>query len=109
MAGTTPGTCASRFHGSDRDMRDAYLATIGGRVKRALVNHLLDRLREWDRASATGVDRFAGISQHIVERIGASYGREAEVVYPPLLHMVASAFGNMPFSVTAVPKKAGKM
>ena len=23
---------ASRFHGSDRDMRDAYLATIGGRV-----------------------------------------------------------------------------
>jgi glycosyltransferase involved in cell wall biosynthesis len=66
------------------DLRDAYLATVGGRVKRALVNHLLDRLREWDRASATAVDRFAGISRHIVERIGASYGREAEVVYPPV-------------------------
>ena len=58
------------------DLREAYLASVGGRVKRALVNHLLDRLREWDRASATGVDRFAGISGYIVERIGASYGRD---------------------------------
>ena len=66
------------------DLREAYLATVGGRVKRALVNHVLDRLRDWDRASASGVDRFAGISSHIVERIGASYGREAAVVYPPV-------------------------
>jgi len=66
------------------DLREAYLATVGGRIKRALVNHLLDRLREWDRASANRVDRFAGISRHIVERIRASYGREADVVYPPV-------------------------
>ena len=66
------------------DLRDAYLATVGGRVKRALVNRVLDRLRKWDRASAIEVDRFAGISRYVVERIGASYGREAEVVYPPV-------------------------
>ena len=66
------------------DLRDDYLATISGRVKRAVVNRLLDRLREWDRVSTAGVDRFAGISRHIAERIRASYGREAEVVYPPI-------------------------
>ena len=66
------------------DLRDTYLATVTGRVKRALANRLLDRLREWDRVNAIGVDRFAGISRHIVERIRASYGRDAEIVYPPI-------------------------
>jgi glycosyltransferase involved in cell wall biosynthesis len=66
------------------DLREAYLAAVGGRVKRALVNRVLDRLRDWDRASASGVDRFAGISRYIVERIGACYDRDAAVVYPPV-------------------------
>ena len=66
------------------DLRGAYLASVGGGFRRALVNHLLDRLRDWDRGSASRVDRFAGISGYIVERIGASYGRAAAVVYPPV-------------------------
>ena len=66
------------------DLRDAYLATVGGAFRRALVNRLLDRLRDWDRAARSRVDRFAGISGYIAERIRASYGRVAAVVYPPV-------------------------
>ena len=66
------------------DLRDAYLAASAAGSSARSSNRVLDRLRKWDRASAIGVDRFAGISRYVVERIGASYGREAEVVYPPV-------------------------
>jgi glycosyltransferase involved in cell wall biosynthesis len=65
------------------DLRDAYLGTAT-RLKRMLANRALDRLRVWDRASAAGVDRFAGISSFIAERIRTSYGRDAQVLYPPV-------------------------
>ncbi len=65
------------------DLREAYLGSTT-RLKRALANRVLDRLRVWDRASAAGVDRFAGISSYIVARIQANYGRAAQVLYPPV-------------------------
>ena len=65
------------------DLREAYLGSAT-RLKRALADRALDRLRVWDRASAAGVDRFAGISAYIAARIRTSYGREAEVLYPPV-------------------------
>jgi glycosyltransferase involved in cell wall biosynthesis len=41
-------------------------------------------LRLWDVASAQRVDRFLAISQAVAARIRKYYGREAEVIYPPV-------------------------
>jgi len=41
-------------------------------------------LRIWDRQAAERVDRFIAISAHVQERIRRYYGRQADVVYPPL-------------------------
>jgi glycosyltransferase involved in cell wall biosynthesis len=41
-------------------------------------------LRAWDRRTAARVDRFVAISKHVRERIRAFYGRESDVVYPPV-------------------------
>lgn len=54
--------------------------------KRAAVAPLLWALRVWDRRASRRVDRFVAISRHVRERIGRFYGREADVVYPPVNH-----------------------
>ncbi|MBL7017122.1 MAG: glycosyltransferase [Kiritimatiellales bacterium] len=41
-------------------------------------------LRKWDLWSAAQVDRFIANSQFVADRIKRIYGRDAEVVYPPL-------------------------
>lgn len=41
-------------------------------------------LRYLDRRSAQGVDRFVGISGFVAQRIRRCYGRDADVVYPPV-------------------------
>jgi glycosyltransferase involved in cell wall biosynthesis len=41
-------------------------------------------LRRWDVATSRSVDRFIAISRHIRERIRTAYGRESDVVYPPV-------------------------
>ena len=53
-------------------------------VKRALVAPLLAALRAWDRRTAARVDRFVGISRAVCDRIRRFYGREADLVYPPV-------------------------
>lgn len=53
-------------------------------VKRALVSPLLAWLRRWDRRTAAGVNRFIGISEAVCGRIRRFYGREADLVYPPV-------------------------
>lgn len=53
-------------------------------LKRALLKPLLGGLRAWDRATAARVDRFVAISHHVRRRIELFYGREADVVYPPV-------------------------
>ncbi len=45
---------------------------------------LLGGLRRWDRRTAARVDRFVTLSEHVRDRIRRFYGREAEVVYPPV-------------------------
>ncbi len=64
-------------------MRHAY---FGGRVKglaaRAL-DALLDRIRDWDRASASRVHDFIAISEAVRGRIRECYGRDSVVIYPP--------------------------
>jgi len=41
-------------------------------------------LRWWDKRAAHSVDRFVGISHVAADRIRRSYGRPADVVYPPV-------------------------
>jgi len=53
-------------------------------VKALLARPLLAALRRWDRATAAGVTRFVAISRHVRKRIADFYGREADVVYPPV-------------------------
>jgi len=44
----------------------------------------LTALRAWDAASAARVDRFVANSSFVAQRIRAYYGRDAEVVHPPV-------------------------
>ena len=53
-------------------------------VRRMLLKPVLAGLRRWDRLSARRVDMFVAISQHVRDRIRRFYGRDAEVVYPPV-------------------------
>lgn len=65
------------------DLRDTYgsqgplLQSVALRVGGA-------PLRVVDRWGAAGVDRFIGISQCVAERIRRAYGRQSDVVYPPV-------------------------
>jgi glycosyltransferase involved in cell wall biosynthesis len=53
-------------------------------LKRAALAPVLAKLRSWDKASAARVDRFVAISEHVRRRIEACYGRETDVVFPPV-------------------------
>ena len=65
--------------------REAYLDGWSDRpVRRALAGLLLDRLRAWDRATATRVTHFVAISETVRERIARCYGRESRVIQPPV-------------------------
>jgi glycosyltransferase involved in cell wall biosynthesis len=44
----------------------------------------LSYLRVWDRQAASRVDEFVAISDFVRRRIGKYYGRESQVVYPPV-------------------------
>ncbi len=53
-------------------------------LKKALLSPALARLREWDRRASDRVDVFLTLSRHVQQRIKDFYGRESEVVYPPV-------------------------
>jgi glycosyltransferase involved in cell wall biosynthesis len=52
--------------------------------KARLVEHLLRRLRDWDRATAERVTHFVAISRTVQQRIAECYGRTSTVIYPPV-------------------------
>lgn len=43
-----------------------------------------EKLRAWDQATAGRPDHYIAISRHVANRIKDYYGREAEVIYPPV-------------------------
>ena len=53
-------------------------------VKKAVLSPILARLRDWDRKASERVDHFVTLSRHVQRRIKEFYGRESEVVYPPV-------------------------
>jgi glycosyltransferase involved in cell wall biosynthesis len=56
----------------------------GSPLKKAVIKPLLCSLRDWDKRTADRVDTFVTLSRHVQERIKKFYGRDADVVYPPV-------------------------
>jgi glycosyltransferase involved in cell wall biosynthesis len=55
-----------------------------GALTRLVMPWLSHRLRQWDMASASRVDRFAANSAFVRGRIRKYYGRDAAVIHPPV-------------------------
>jgi glycosyltransferase involved in cell wall biosynthesis len=55
-----------------------------GRLKRLAATIVTRRLRRWDAGTAHRVDRFIANSRFVAGRIHRYYGREAEVIHPPV-------------------------
>ncbi len=53
-------------------------------LKKLVLKPILAALRRWDRRVSGRVDRFVAISRHVRERIRTAYGRESDVVHPPV-------------------------
>jgi glycosyltransferase involved in cell wall biosynthesis len=65
--------------------REAYLQSWSDRpVRRAMAGSLLNRLQDWDLATARRVSHFVAISETIRDRIADCYHRESTVVPPPV-------------------------
>lgn len=68
------------------DLQHAYLRETGldrgflGAIARIVLHYA----RIWDTRTANGVDFFAANSEFISRRIRKAYGRDAEVIYPPV-------------------------
>lgn len=54
------------------------------KIKKSLLNPVLARMREWDLRASERVHRFVAISRHVRDRIQTYYGRESDVVFPPV-------------------------
>jgi glycosyltransferase involved in cell wall biosynthesis len=65
------------------DQQEVYFARDRGLV-RWLRRRVLARLRAWDVRSSSRVDQFVANSRFVAERIRRFYGRDAEVVAPPV-------------------------
>lgn len=55
-----------------------------GAPARWLLGHVAEGLRAWDVATASRVDAFVANSRYVATRIRRYYGREAEVIPPPV-------------------------
>jgi glycosyltransferase involved in cell wall biosynthesis len=55
-----------------------------GPLERAIVPRIAARLRRWDASTASRVHRFVANSAYVAGRIRRYYGRDAEVISPPV-------------------------
>lgn len=60
-----------------------YFSHLPGVIK-AAIRFALQWLRTWDLKSNEFVERFVAIAQNVRERIQKYYGRDSEVIYPPV-------------------------
>jgi glycosyltransferase involved in cell wall biosynthesis len=51
---------------------------------RAVFDYVAHRLRQWDVTTASRVDRFVANSDFVANRIQRYYGRQADVIHPPV-------------------------
>lgn len=68
------------------DLQHQYLAEsrLTRGVKSAIARLLLHRMRLWDYRTANGVDAYAVNSHFVSRRVRKTYGRSAQVIYPPV-------------------------
>lgn len=68
------------------DLQHQYLreARLTEGAKGWLARWMLHKMRIWDYRTAAGVDYFIANSKFIARRIRKVYGREADVIYPPV-------------------------
>jgi glycosyltransferase involved in cell wall biosynthesis len=66
------------------DLYDDYFGPQAGLGARLFMPPVAAWLRRWDRATAAGVHHFVAISRFVADRIGRTYGRDADVIYPPV-------------------------
>jgi glycosyltransferase involved in cell wall biosynthesis len=68
------------------DFQHQYLreAGLNKGLKGNLARWFLHKIRMWDYRTANGVDHFIANSQFIARRIKKVYGRDADVIYPPV-------------------------
>lgn len=68
------------------DLQHQYLNETGldYGMKGMIARWLLHKIRMWDYRTANGVDHFLANSQFIARRIKKVYGRDADVIYPPV-------------------------
>jgi glycosyltransferase involved in cell wall biosynthesis len=65
------------------DLEKQYVEGLGS-LKRVAAKAVLKRLRNWDLKSSDRVDEFIANSCYVKSRIERVYGREAQVIYPPV-------------------------
>ncbi|MFY0195268.1 glycosyltransferase family 4 protein [Raoultella planticola] len=68
------------------DLQHQYLkeAGLSKGVKALLARWILHKIRMWDYRTANGVDHFIANSNFIARRIKKVYGRDSDVIYPPV-------------------------
>ncbi|MCH2132286.1 MAG: glycosyltransferase [Phycisphaerales bacterium] len=66
------------------EQTEDYATGSMGRLRVAGLRTVRRRFQDWDRRTASRVDRFLANSQHIAQRIERCWDREATVVYPPV-------------------------
>ena len=55
-----------------------------GKIIQKMLPFFIERLRKWDIKINKGVNYFIAISKNVQNRINRYYGREAEIIYPPV-------------------------
>jgi len=68
------------------DLQHQYLAEAGlvKGLKSAIARLILHYMRLWDTRTANGVDAFVANSRFVARRLAKAYGRQAEVIHPPV-------------------------
>ena len=66
------------------DLYDDYFGARASLAARLTMPPVAAWLRRWDRRTAAGVHHFVAISRFVADRIRRAYGREADVIYPPV-------------------------
>jgi glycosyltransferase involved in cell wall biosynthesis len=66
------------------DLYDDYFGPGRGGLARYLMPLLRSRLQRWDVESCARVDHFLANSHHVAQRIQRHYGRQAQVIPPPV-------------------------
>ena len=66
------------------DLYDDYFGPRSSLAARLVMPPVAAWLRRWDRRTAAGVHHFVAISRFVADRIRRAYGREADVIYPPV-------------------------